>query len=361
MSRAKKIAKLLGFGALALFLGGSSLMSQEEMNAQQFNYNTITVSQGDLRLDASVGANIYYNRSVPVLYHGDGAHFVEYLTEEDVIVAQGDTFARLTIDGSRVDVTDLEYQLINLQSEHALGLVQLQEELDALLEVYAELDEDDDEEFIIAGLQVERKRLEMEQYDYQMTYEEQLLQAQIDRTNAVFADTDILVPIDGVVRDVANSIRSGDYVAGGTQLGIVYDDTSYILRVADESGQFRYNARVTVTYGPSENRRTVTGRVVSSNNIMPEGVDSFSMSYIQLDEPVPAEEMKTPSITMEKVNISGSIVVTRRAIRQENGENYVLILDGDTVRKRFVVLGAYTASEAVILQGLEEGQQLILN
>jgi len=94
---------------------------------------------------------------------------VEYLTEEDVIVAQGDTFARLTIDGSRVDVTDLEYQLINLQSEHALGLVQLQEELDALLEVYAELDEDDDEEFIIAGLQVERKRLEMEQYDYQMT------------------------------------------------------------------------------------------------------------------------------------------------------------------------------------------------
>ena len=53
--------------------------------------------------------------------------------------------------------------------------------------------------------------------------------------------------------------------------------------------------------------------------------------------------------------------MNRSAIKKDESRRYVYILDGETVKKRYVVEGENNMSTTWILDGLTEGQTLILD
>jgi hypothetical protein len=55
------------------------------------------------------------------------------------------------------------------------------------------------------------------------------------------------------------------------------------------------------------------------------------------------------------------LLVSKEAVRKEDGKTYVYILEDGVVHKRFVTVGLSGKTHAWILDGLREGQAVILD
>ena len=62
-------------------------------------------------------------------------------------------------------------------------------------------------------------------------------------------------------------------------------------------------------------------------------------------------------VTKKKDNV---LLLPARALRSFLGRNYVQILDGERISELDVEIGIKTITEVEIMNGLEEGQQIIL-
>ena len=67
------------------------------------------------------------------------------------------------------------------------------------------------------------------------------------------------------------------------------------------------------------------------------------------------------ALTFDIQKLQDVLMVDSRAVEREEGKEFVYILDGDMVKKRFVKTGLNSSSGVWILDGLEADQTLILD
>ena len=85
-------------------------------------------------------------------------------------------------------------------------------------------------------------------------------------------------------------------------------------------------------------------------------------ALIELDGKLdPALAKRKVAVTGNDVDLHNVLLVNRSAIKKDESRRYVYVLDGETVKKRYVVEGENNMSTTWILDGLTEGQTLILD
>lgn len=67
-----------------------------------------------------------------------------------------------------------------------------------------------------------------------------------------------------------------------------------------------------------------------------------------------------PQITAQVLRLENALLLPRRALQSSEGKYYVSILDGESVHKRFVQLGLSTTDKVWVLDGLSDGQTVIV-
>jgi RND family efflux transporter MFP subunit len=111
-----------------------------------------------------------------------------------------------------------------------------------------------------------------------------------------------------------------------------------------------------------------TGNVVQSPSNVPLGADNAKAEsnavtiYISMqDEPDGIHIGDSAELTIELQKRENAIVLPRSAVRSYMGRFYVQVADGERRKEVDVEVGLMTPTEAEIVKGLEEGQQVILN
>jgi HlyD family secretion protein len=61
------------------------------------------------------------------------------------------------------------------------------------------------------------------------------------------------------------------------------------------------------------------------------------------------------TVTVTTASESNALAIPREALRSENGKTYVFKIDGDELKKTFVVTGALNLTQVAILSGLKDG------
>ena len=361
------MSRINGKKLLLLMLAGILLVSNaafaedilvaDERVQEQINYKTETVRIDDYVKTISNSATLYYPMTYSVHFESSNAKFVEYAVKRGDAVKKGDVLARFTIGGSNVQLTRMELALARAEESMVKGIQDRKEKIARTRADIASATDAYERE--IGELSLRKLEIELEQYEYRQQYS-------IDNQKAALAEeldrrrTDVLVsPVDGVVTELAYK-KIDDSVSAGEKLVTICDENIVLLRVDNGSVGFRYNMPVTVSVGAGKQQTTLTGRVVAADNAIAES-ERTGHAFIQLDPYDPEINLRNLKISGSQVLLEDVAVVARKAVTLENGKYFVTKLVNGMVQKRYIEYGLGNASGVWIMNGVSEGDTLVVD
>lgn len=170
----------------------------------------------------------------------------------------------------------------------------------------------------------------------------------------------IYAPADGVVSYLAKT-GVGEYVAArSTFIRLVDPDSLQIECTGDEINQFELGQEVIV----SMEKKEYTGKIVVTPSSMPYEMQESGKSYLRIamvDE-LPAGNYlgTTVTVTLIKQQKDDVIVIPRNVVSTYSGESYVQVLEDGVKKERAIEIGIKNTTQIEVLNGLEEGEEVII-
>jgi multidrug efflux pump subunit AcrA (membrane-fusion protein) len=374
MLKNKFVCYLLSITA-CLCLCGCGKQEETKIEAliapEKANYDTEQVEKADYLTESQGDVSIEFPKELKLSWDVEGATVKEVLVEKGQEVKAGDVLMTFQVEVDKIALEELEIQLLRKQEDYARKK--------DVMEVQLREAEEEAEEIVnghsyrIAVLNVEKKRIDYEQYVYQTEKAIGELEEKVREQKELLVNTEMKAPIDGIIGSVPYS-SEGEPVAVGETLITMFATDEVLLKVSRAGEKLRYNMEVVVTKGNKSNGKQYRGRVISAPNILP-GTVQQDFALIALEEEMTLAdygyETKGPGrgygfrtkmeFTAKYQELKDVLLVSKEAIRKEDGKTYVYILEDGVVHKRFVTVGLSGKTHAWILDGLREGQAVILD
>ena len=279
---------------------------------------------------------------------------IELCVDRSDSVKKGDIIAVLQGLGSRMDIEQKRLE----RDAYAAGTAEMAAYYETLLKNAEALPANTENEISIRNLRITYAQAELDLYNLQSTQALNAMDEAIAALEAAAGEAYIYAPADGSVRTVTN-YRDGDVIPAGTELCVINEANSQRIYGLSSSGTYVYGREVEVTLGRSDNKKTYTGRVVSSPEV--QGSEYYSTDiYISIDEKI-ATRSTDGRAALSFTVLDNVIAVPSNAITILDGRATVQILDGDSVYTRSVVRGPIVGNVVTVLQGLKEGDQIVVS
>ncbi len=279
---------------------------------------------------------------------------IELCVDRNNTVKQGEVIAILQGLGSRVDIEQKRLE----RNVYAASIAETEEYYKTLLTNAENMPSETETESEIRSLSITYAQADLELYRLQSSNTLKAMDDSISALEAAAGEIYIYAPVDGSIRTVTK-YKDGDIIPAGTELCVIYEANSQRIFGLSGSGTYVYGREVEVTLGRSGAKKTYTGRVVSS----PEVQDSEFYSteiYISIDEKVDSRTTDGRAVLTYTV-LDGVIALPTNAVTVLDGRATVQILEGDSVHTRSIVRGPTVGSTVTVLQGLKEGDQVVVS
>ena len=187
-----------------------------------------------------------------------------------------------------------------------------------------------------------------------------------DETGLKFELAPVKSPINGVLGrtllDKGANILSTSGIVGGTPLAIVVnmDEMTVKINVPEPDIPYMKNgleAQIKVDAYPDEN---FEGEVTKVSEVVDPGTRTLP---IEITIPNPDHKLKSGMFARIKIiadQHKNALVLLQDTLVQELGANYVFIVEDHIARKKKVTTGIREDSKIEILEGLQEGQLVIV-
>jgi len=331
------LAAALAVCLLPASLAGCALLPEEtqrealpEVRPLQMEPKPVyTVKRGTLAVRATASGTLIAEKKEPLFFAEEGRRIAKLHVREGDAVRAGQLIAEL-------DVADLSTQRLRKEIEQ----LEAEEKLTLLLREEAA----GSEAVQKARLQLELLRLERAQLESRLT------------------GAKLRAPFDGVVASLDAEV--GDVPAAYEPIGEIADPTRLVAAAAFGSGDRELlapgmNAEVRINqYGAVE----ATIRRLPDPREAVDPLDPASGKVVlELTNPPPGLAEGMPlTVSVVKEERVDTLLLPIAALREQNDRRYVLARHEDgSVGEVTVEVGLATTTEAEIVAGLEEGQQVI--
>jgi multidrug efflux pump subunit AcrA (membrane-fusion protein) len=296
------------------------------------NYTTVEAKKGTI-ISSVKGLGVF--EPVNVIYHQfkeEGGKVKEVLVKSGDIVKKGDPLVQLEVEGLDIEI---KYKLLDVEKAK-VGLETAKQDRNEA--------------------QMKLKLLELD-----------IAQVQYERTLNKLQGRQLKAGMDGQVIFVAD-VKPPDYIEPYRVLVSVADITQ--LRLAYESGgtdlqlsSVMVGMEAEVTWEAEKIKAAVTQTPSSAPVTQDQQLRERYSKLLFLELAKVPDKVEIGDfadimiVTKKKEDV---LLLPARALRSFLGRNYVQILDGERISELDVEVGIKTVTEVEIMNGLEEGQQIIL-
>lgn len=373
MSKNKKIAAALLTGCLALTAcrtqtAGSVEGTQQLHTAGEVHYQTVQVERGEYRKTVQVEVEPVYPVSMQLAPKKE-VRFQNCYVEANDNVKAGDVLVSFASDADELELEEYKIRLTRAQEELTEGIANRQTAIQKAEEKLAEHENwDPDEKHSgprmgvqqrkIAGLEIEKQKLLLEEFIYESQKKIRALEKKVSLLEEKVEGLKLTAPYDGIVKTV-KSCREGEMILAGEVMVTLYSDEKMLLQIKDSLQGLRCFSEVTVEGYVENEKNSLRGKVVSAPNVLPAGVEQ-DFVLVELEEELNTIG-KNSLCFFEKEQISKILLTDKRAVNHDDGGTYVYVLEDESLHKRYVVTGFSNSSQVWILDGLSEGQSLVLD
>lgn len=351
---------LLALMACSAPAWAESLISEEMIQNNTVNYSETAVMEKSIfERRYSEQAAEYYPHTYVLCFEGDDARFGEYLVKRKQEVKAGDVLATFELDVDEVALASKKQALRRTQENYETQKLKKQEAIQEQLEALEDVRDRFDWE--ILKLTIERAQISLEQYCCEQERQIARLQKELAELEEKYSQTALIAPFDGVVINLEYK-QDGEHLSKNEALVTIYRTDGMLLRIKNANGHFRYGMEVQVAVGPAKSRTILTGRIIAADQMLPQS-QRAGYAYIELDPS--SGEMPdrgvTPNASAAGYYVENVFVLPRRAVELDSGKYYVNKLEDDVVHKRYVNIAVQGTGEVWVLQGIEEGETIIID
>ena len=355
------LAAVLAVGAvIPAEAGEDDELYFEALESQiELSVTTVRAERKTFEINGSCKATLEYENVSYVFNTIDSGtvYFEERLVDNGDYVHRGDALVRV-----RVSVGDVEADKLAREIEV------LEENLENYIDVNQALLMDYEDRAVNGATESERRTAGLLYDRLSKTYEEELAdkQSELDNLRNTYESYEeslesqyITAPIDGVVSGFAR-LRTDDKMSYYSYVCAVYDTSNVKVRVS-EGDKLTYGMAVTVVQGSGSEIISVEGRVVSSRNATLSANLIGSIDYIELlSDPSVFDVNEDTAVRFKSVYAENALVVPSKAVHVDSYGNYVYrYIDGKSV-KRYVLTGGVNSEYTWIIDGLDEGDELVI-
>ena len=334
---------------------GEALIRDTSQLGKSTTYNLHVIGPEDVSRTASLSMSPSCQMVKTIVTGNAEYRLKEVCVSRNQHVEAGDTVAVLQGLGSAADV---ELKRLEIEAYES-GVQEMLAWYQSAIDAAEALPQDTERQRQSRSLQVEYAGLEYEKYRLQADYTLSAMEDQLAALQAAAGEVELKSPVSGTVRSLLLRYEEGDVLPAGTEICRVYGDAGMVLFGTSTSGVFVYGREVTFRCGKGKNEQIVTGRVISSpevvslpyNNVVMVEVDASAVEFPD------SEGSAETSFTV----LTDVFAVPKSAITNRDGKSYVDVLIGDTVRTRSVVRGPMAGSMVAILHGLHAGDQVVVS
>jgi len=333
------------------------LLDEELMISEKVNYKTVQVQETDYQKEAEGKAAVLYMEHQNIYKEDGAAYFTECLVKIGQEVKQGDVLMRFEPETDQLQLESLRIQLLRTEESFEKENTEKYAQLHAAKVKAQELK---DHELVIAEWKIEKQQAAYDLFLYEADKNIRKLKEQIQELEAQAVSDTVTAPFDGVVEEIVK-INAGDLVNEGQWLIRLYSTDRVLLQALSAGNKLRYNMDVVVEKGKNNAMKSYSGKVIVSPEILPYSL-SQELTLIELSESTEEIESKAHlEIRGVSEAIHNILMVPRNAVQREDREEFVHILSDNMIQKRYIKTAMTTPDGVWVLDGLEEGQTLIVD
>lgn len=291
------------------------------------SYTTTKVERGDIVDSINVSGTFVSTRSYELSFEKRAGYLSEITVKAGDTVEEGQMLARLDTDSLKKD--EKRQELLVERAKIALDAAKASEN-------------------------ATQSSIRLAEIDYE------LQKLQLDEIRTELSKQTIYAPADGVVAYLSRQ-SIGDYVsARSTLIRLVDPEALQVEYSGDKSASFDLGQEVFVTFDKKEYKGTVV-MTPSSAPYEKQG-EGKSAVRIEITDPLPEEELLGKSVSVELIlqKREDVILVPRNVVTMYSGESYVQVLEDGIKKERVIETGIKNAAYIEVINGLSEGEEVII-
>lgn len=340
----------------------TKVLNQKEKKANDI-YEIITLKKGSFEEPAlrQVLRRSYINiPSVQLSMEGFKGTFGEYVAEYVDYVEAGDVIATIHTEVDEITMEEARLKLQRLRERYQEAEEKTSEDLQELTEEGYSITEK--HEYEAHCIRVQQRQLDWE-YE-KANFKEQIEEAEeaLERLNRVGSVYEVKAPVSGVIfynerYKPGQEIRDGDYICHIMNSSEVYTTTD------SQAEYFQYGMDLDFenTYGNAASTVVNGGTWLLYGNL-DTGKTIFKLEMNQDIAQINPAALNNLTLSGNLTSVENVIVIPKAAVEKKNEEYYVtVLLEDGSLRKTEFLPGGENAESYWVLQGLDEGMQIVYN
>lgn len=320
------------------------------------NYKTTEVIRGTFELTSRCNANFYYPEEKQLLCEYDNAILTEsVIFSERSEFSEGDVIATFTFDVSPAELDRMELEHWTSSKSVADQIASYENRIDQYTQAAAAGGIDGQ----IAQLQLEKTKNELALYK-EKSYVTLAQQAEdLEEYRQLFEPKTLVAPEDGMVLN-AVSYEEGAVIKKDAVFLTYTTGTPVLLKLNSPRSEFSLLATPGMKVSISRGDQDIEGTIVAAPTGIPDNLDNQSF-YVDSPQLSQLEYRSYFVVECTLLSVEDMLFVDEDAIYYDENAPYVMLLEDGIAIKREVICGLADGGMICILDGLEAGQQVILN
>lgn len=383
MSKIKRVISLLLITGILMSTGVAASAEKEDFSVKNNDlfldavsdsgatvYNTVEVTREDFVIKAASQLEIVYPEDAKSRVYCDitsgTVRFGQLLVKNGDHVKKGDPVAEVSVNSDPDKIKQLQFRLDTLQE----SLDSYVDTNKALLKKYRNIIDSPNESASarhIAQLLYDRLSVEYNNEYTSRSAELIKVKNQLSEAENMTGTVTIKATIDGTIT-YTTYFRPGQnmdtnswnyYYNENNALVIITDTSQGQIKVNSNSELLRYNMPVKVLQ--TKKNISMSGRVITCNSTTLSPSLSSSQTIIEIDGDIAAfDPSEDVTMQFESVSAQDVLLVKKTAVHSDSRGNYVFVLRDGNSCKQYIVSGGTNDKNCWVIQGLEEGDSVII-